>query len=307
MNAIDDDGFQLPKKSRKHPYKAKDKKQTEITIDYTKLHVKERKPRKDKNISIKNQTPEEKLMSQIDWYVEKIHEYTFYKESVNTLKDFPGIHDIYVLGIGNLSTSTVSIWQFAYILALKQDLHIETTINLFDPTFNNLDILIFSSYGCTIETQNKMGKYPITTRTLFYLPHCGSRLNSNIFWSNWGESLKNIIYIGNSFKRVNYLLEHTMHEEDNTYTIPPLIPYFYEYTLEMKELKEENEMFNSFHGTGIHYITEEQYQKLIDNHLLESTPEECFDDKEVILPLSVDLQKYKDYCDTQNEITTKNQ
>ena len=57
------------------------------------------------------------------------------------------------------------------------------------------------------------GKRKVARDTLFYMPHAGKRLYSNLLWANWGISLHHVSIYGNSFARY-----------DEQYVIPTLIP-----------------------------------------------------------------------------------
>lgn len=52
-----------------------------------------------------------------------------------------------------------------------------------------------------IVKESEEGKYVVSDKTLFFMPHCPFRLYSNLLWANWSKSsLSNIFIIGNSFK-----------------------------------------------------------------------------------------------------------
>ncbi len=52
-----------------------------------------------------------------------------------------------------------------------------------------------------IVKESEEGKYIVSDKTLFFMPHCPFRLYSNLLWANWSKlSLSNILIIGNSFK-----------------------------------------------------------------------------------------------------------
>lgn len=55
---------------------------------------------------------------------------------------------------------------------------------------DKVDVLISQQFGCSVETENKMGKHTIPRDsaagwTLFFMPHCPMRLYSNVLWANW--------------------------------------------------------------------------------------------------------------------------
>jgi hypothetical protein len=46
----------------------------------------------------------------------------------------------------------------------------------------------------------KEGKRSVQQRTLFFMPHCGRQLYSNVLWANWSPyQLEKILILGNSF------------------------------------------------------------------------------------------------------------
>src|SRR5262245_56573370 len=63
------------------------------------------------------------------------------------------------------------------------------------------------------------GKRKATQRTLFYMPHAGKRLYSNLLWANWGENLSNLIILGNSFANYNTRQLSTKDKEKSPYVL----------------------------------------------------------------------------------------
>lgn len=48
--------------------------------------------------------------------------------------------------------------------------------------------------------QLQMCKRKANEKTLFYMPHCGKQLYSNLLWANWSSRLlQNVVLFGNSF------------------------------------------------------------------------------------------------------------
>lgn len=129
------------------------------------------------------------------------------------------LKEIVSLGIGAFSKSPSALLQLVMTLCLAQEfLHDTNTDNkcddqhmikynciVFDPIFNDIEVLVCNKLGLAVSKENKYGKHMTTTNdddkksiTMFFMPHCPYRLYCNLLWKNW-SNLANIIIYGNSF------------------------------------------------------------------------------------------------------------
>jgi len=147
--------------------------------------------------------------------------------------------EIVSLGIGSFSRSPSALLQLVMTLCLAQEfLHdnndnnhnnhnnhnddndnnhnnhnndsknqtIKYNCMVFDPIFNDVEVLVCTSLGLNVSKENKYGKHTAiidnaddTNKiTLYFMPHCPYRLYCNLLWKNWSH-LGNIMIYGNSF------------------------------------------------------------------------------------------------------------
>lgn len=108
------------------------------------------------------------------------------------------------IGIGRFSECLISRYQLAFILSIKE-LFGFTTIEFHEPILTSSEVSILKKLNCSVATANFEGKIEIQSDcfTLVYAPHCPKQLINNLLWKNWNaDSLKQLIYIGNSFSNV---------------------------------------------------------------------------------------------------------
>ncbi|KAI9145248.1 hypothetical protein BKA69DRAFT_1050253 [Paraphysoderma sedebokerense] len=105
-------------------------------------------------------------------------------------------------GIGSIASSNISKFQFAFLLLIAELFEVNNSnIHIFDPVFTPLDRDFIESLKLKILPENKKGRSPVDTPTLFFMPHCPKALYNNLVVSNWTrESLEKIVIIGNSFE-----------------------------------------------------------------------------------------------------------
>lgn len=106
------------------------------------------------------------------------------------------------VGIGHFSDCLISRHQLAFILSIKEDFNF-TSIIFHEPVLTRSEVNILKTLNCSVAERNVEGKIKIERFTLIYAPHCPKQLINNLLWKNWNaESLKQLIYIGNSFSNV---------------------------------------------------------------------------------------------------------
>jgi hypothetical protein len=127
------------------------------------------------------------------------------------------------LGIGSISQSVNSQWQFALFLCLggfqkRSDDEAPVQLTCFDPSMNSMDISICNHFGIRVLTENQKGllsqeSFSVTNeRTLIYMPHCPYRLYCNVLWSFWNK-LTQMLLIGNSFQ--SYAMRRSLAVSDD--------------------------------------------------------------------------------------------
>jgi hypothetical protein len=122
------------------------------------------------------------------------------------------IQQIICYGIGNFShTSTTyfsaSLWQLTCIKKLQQQI-------LHDQKDGMKDVSILYHDPCTLDIEkeyleinlpgyqwidNDRGNRQIDVATLFFMPHCPSRMYENVIFANW-DNLPNVVVLGNSLR-----------------------------------------------------------------------------------------------------------
>lgn len=129
------------------------------------------------------------------------------KKSLEIL-DIGNVEQCICYGLGNISSSVISRYQFALLLLLRD--HFRLNIDIFDPVFLPVELEYLAKFEIRVIDNNEEGLRKITSPTFMYMPHCPSALMNNLLWSNWSPSLSNCIVFGNSFS----LLSETLTERD---------------------------------------------------------------------------------------------
>jgi hypothetical protein len=79
---------------------------------------------------------------------------------------------------------------------------LESRFCAYDPVFDALERAFLHSRGCALLPRNDEGRITALAShgcTLFFMPHCGRQLYSNLLESNWGaEPLARLLLLGNS-------------------------------------------------------------------------------------------------------------
>ncbi|KAI8815050.1 hypothetical protein BJ742DRAFT_733571 [Cladochytrium replicatum] len=124
----------------------------------------------------------------------------------------------------------------------------KSTMVFFDPVVTDIDKQVIREFDVQIEGVNEYGKRRTTKTTVYYMPHCGEVLYSNLLWANWSpESLARIAVIGNSFDAYNTIKLATNLERT--------APYLKEHPVKQQYLS--GDIFNntSIHIFPIHNLT----------------------------------------------------
>lgn len=88
----------------------------------------------------------------------------------------PSVLQLVVYGLGCIEDSRVSRYQLSLALLLRDMLpNLATNPELFDPAFSDMDRMIMKALDLNAIEINESGARPVTSPTLFYLPHCEVR------------------------------------------------------------------------------------------------------------------------------------
>jgi hypothetical protein len=111
------------------------------------------------------------------------------------------IQEMVCYGIGHFGVSRASALQAALAVLLHKCLHIRGPLLMYDPVLTDSEKWAANELGFTLLTVNEVGLRTVSAPTLFFMPHCGRRLYSNVLRANWDPSrLAQVLIIGNSFE-----------------------------------------------------------------------------------------------------------
>lgn len=189
----------------------------------------------------------------------------YYKHFFNTLKESLSVIDrkevveIISFGLGHIGDCTISRYQLALILCLRD--HFRVDCHVHDPIFYSNECQVLETLNFKLINENEEGRRTLRNDgiTIVYLPHCPKQLTNNFLWNNWTTNLKNCVLIGNSFLR---LIESQPHENLNI-SAP--------YILNIQPYTEEFSLVNSFkfndvfNDTSIHVFPARTLSLITDN------------------------------------------
>ena len=112
-----------------------------------------------------------------------------------------GLQAMVCYGIGHFGVSRASALQAGLAIHLRKRLGIHGPMFIYDPVLTENEQRAARSLGFTLLTVNEVGLRVVQEATLFYMPHCGRRLYSNVLRANWGAAgLARVLIVGNSFE-----------------------------------------------------------------------------------------------------------
>ena len=180
-------------------------------------------------------------------------------------------------GLGSVNDNITSQFQFACALALRNELNINASLEIFDPAMGKEDAGIASELGCEVIPHNEEAKRVVLRKTLFFMPHCNFSLYNGLMWSNWGEHMKNLVVVGNSFNQFSRIMTPEMNKNP-TNAIYPLLPFIQETPLEMDMCKDGvtpiPDVQDAFGGLSVDMFTEEGYARAEKSGLWTRRPKE---------------------------------
>ncbi|KAJ3060503.1 hypothetical protein HDU98_003530 [Podochytrium sp. JEL0797] len=103
-------------------------------------------------------------------------------------------------GLGSPRDSAISRHQLAFLLLLHDQFSF-VQVEAYDPVFDEFDVDVLKRVGVDVLPGNEKGCKKVERPTVFYMPHCGAGLYSNVIGANWGKVQleENVVVIGNSF------------------------------------------------------------------------------------------------------------
>ena len=112
-----------------------------------------------------------------------------------------GLQAMVCYGIGHFGVSRASALQAGLAIHLRKRLGIHGPMFIYDPVLTENEQRAARSLGFTLLTVNEVGLRVVQEATLFYMPHCGRRLYSNVLRANWSAAgLARLLIVGNSFE-----------------------------------------------------------------------------------------------------------
>lgn len=129
------------------------------------------------------------------------------------------------LGVGPIARSSAAQYQLAFFI-LTSLITQSKVMQVYDPVLTLHDRFVIARFGGVIPESNDEGSITGVENglNLFYLPHCGAGLSSNVITANW-SNISNTIIIGNSFQRTLDLLYFPQLSSEQVLQLPPLPHY----------------------------------------------------------------------------------
>lgn len=202
----------------------------------------------------------------------------YYKSFIITLKEglevlkHSKVVDILCLGLGHIGECTISRYQLALVLCLRE--HFKVKCSVHDPIFYSDECEILKGLDFTLIENNEEGKHTLSSEglTIVYLPHCPKQLTNNFLWHNWGTSLKNCVLICNSFIS---LIESQPQKELNS-NVPYILNIFsYVQEFSLVNSFKFNDIFND---TSIHIFPPDSLKNITDNFWIKQETEPEYED-----------------------------
>ena len=146
--------------------------------------------------------------------------WTHLQSTVLQLSPLQHLDEMVCYGIGNFYTRRVSapMWQLALALLISRNSRAKShtsdgskdnasstqqddiPIYFYDPKMTKNEQKVLEKYGIRIILENERACRDVSNkRVLFFMPHCGIRLYTNLLYTNW-ESLNKLAIVGNSLQ-----------------------------------------------------------------------------------------------------------
>lgn len=145
--------------------------------------------------------------------------------------------------MGSFDDSLASRYQMALLVLMVEALRLDQLelecVEFFDPSFTPADTRVIEHhYGLAVVSRNERATRPVSSPTIFYMPHCPKALYNNLLYANWShDRLANLIIFGNSFSH----LQQTIVDVDSR---------IYTYLVDSFELLDEVEVASDSEPTN---------------------------------------------------------
>ncbi|XP_033123502.1 SRR1-like protein [Anneissia japonica] len=157
------------------------------------------------------------------------------------------VDSIVCYGLGNFSSCVNARYQLALLLLLLDHFQIAPSRGFcYDPVFTTAENDILKRYDLSCLKSNEEGKRRVYKPTIFFMPHCGKPLYNNLLWCNWGNSLANLIIIGNSFQQLEERFPSKVLEEEVPY-IKAILPFVHQV-----DIVNNFKFLDVFNDIGVH-------------------------------------------------------
>ena len=198
-------------------------------------------------------------------------------------------------GLGSVNDNITSQFQFACALALQDELNINGSLEIFDPAMGKEDAAIASELGCEVVPHNDEAKRVVLRKTLFFMPHCGFNFYNGLMWANWGEYMKNLMVVGNSFNTFSTIMDAKMNTNP-TNAVYPLLPFIQETPVEIDVCQDGvtplPDVETAFGGLSVHLFTDEGYERAEKSGLWLKRPKEVIMGEIVDTGYNEEVDKY---------------
>ncbi|KAJ3068538.1 hypothetical protein HDU99_003182 [Rhizoclosmatium hyalinum] len=242
---MEDDGFTLVKKKGKSSSSAKPASpQLPTTSKAQSGFTYKQSPKQNAKTAVPSASS---IITSIRDIMDAMKRTSFYTQAIKDMNEStkPVSKDCHCIcyGIGSIVESVISRHQLAFLLLLAEEYQF-SKMEAFDPIFSDLDTSILNELKVKIITDNEQGKRPIESETLFYMPHCGNSMYSNVLGANWLKGKLNLIgIIGNSFSGYACMPRQKLLESQSPY-LTRIVPYVTEVSL-TKEAYDRADVFNN--------------------------------------------------------------
>lgn len=106
-------------------------------------------------------------------------------------------------GLGPPTRSANARAQAALIPLLRAMLPACTSLEAYDPVFEEDDAAVLRELGCRVLPEHEVSGRRVDAVTLFYMPHCDAELYNDLLDANWSSAaICNVVIIGNSFEHM---------------------------------------------------------------------------------------------------------
>ncbi|XP_053206999.1 SRR1-like protein [Panonychus citri] len=168
--------------------------------------------------------------------------------TIHTLRSFPSLVHINLL-LGKGKTDCI----------LTCDLWL-----IYDPVFTEYEKKFLIENGFNLIDVNEKGAKSVTTRTLFFMPHCPLPMYNNLLWANWlPNNLNQIVLLGTSFNS----LVNSFISSDQQAEYSYLIGITESKLIDEFKLDPPRDIYEAFNDLSVHFFTrindDDEYTNLL--------------------------------------------